>query len=77
MALRTKRRLVVVIPTLAVATVIGIIFGYVAGVAVALAVVTLSVLIRSPQAGLEIDRRIGRAWGREVMGSDADERPRR
>jgi len=76
-AFLTKRRLVLVILILAVATVVGILFGYVAGVAVVLAVVTLILLRRSPQAALEIESRMYRGWGREVMGSEADDRPKR
>jgi hypothetical protein len=73
----TKRRLVVGILTLAVAILVGVVFGYLAGLAVVLALVTIVLLTRSMGAELEIEGRTTRHWGRRVMGSDTDEPPKR
>jgi len=73
----TERRLAVGILTLAVGIVVGVLFGYLAGVAVVLGLVTIVLLTRSMGAELEIEGRTTRYWGRRVMGSDTDEPPKR
>jgi thiamine transporter ThiT len=72
MAFVSKRRLIVVGVVLGLATVVGILFGYLAGVAVALAAVTIPLLVFGLRFGFEDEVKKGEEWGRKRFGPDED-----
>jgi hypothetical protein len=67
-----RRRWVAVGAVLLVAIVVGIFFGYLAGVALALGVLTIFLLGFSFDP--ELSQRPGRSWGEKMFGSDAAKR---
>lgn len=77
MSFISKRRLIVIGTTGALAIIFGVGFGWLAGVAVVLAVATVLLLVLGIGFGLDTDVQMGRAWGREVFGSEADDAKRR
>jgi hypothetical protein len=67
------RRLIAALVVLAAAIVVGIAFGYLAGIAVALGAATILLLTFGTSAGLELDRRFGENLGRGRWGSENDD----
>jgi hypothetical protein len=70
------KRLVFVAIVLVAAIIVCVVFGWLAGVAVVLAAITIPLLVKGAGAGLDIDIGMGRNWGRDVFGSDDDDRER-
>jgi hypothetical protein len=59
---------------LLVAIVVGIFFGYLAGIALALGVLTVFLLGFGWSAEVGVTENWGRAWGEKLFGSDAAKR---
>jgi hypothetical protein len=76
MSFVSKRRLIVIGMTGALAIIVGVVFSWLSGVAVVLAVVTVLLLRLGARFGLDTNVRMGRAWGRDVFGSDEPKRRR-
>ncbi len=73
----TRARWIGVGATLLIGIVTGIVFGYLAGIAVVLGVLTLFGLGFGWRAGFDSDMNMGRSWGEKQFGSDASKRPER
>jgi hypothetical protein len=69
----SHRRLIAALVVLAAAIAVGIAFGYLAGIAVALGAATILLLALGTSAGIEVDQRIGENWGRGRWGSEKDD----
>jgi hypothetical protein len=69
-----RRRWIAVGAVLLVAIVVGIFFGYLAGIALALGVLTILLLGFGFGAEVELSQRPGRSWGEKQFGSDAAKR---
>ena len=67
------RRLIAALVVLAAAIAVGIAFGYLAGIAVALGAATVLLLTLGTSAGIELDQRAGENWGRGRWGSEKDD----
>jgi thiamine transporter ThiT len=72
MAFLSKRRLIVVGVVLGLATIVGVLFGYQAGVIIALAAVTIPLLVFGLRFGFDADVEFWRAEGKERFGRDDD-----
>ena len=59
---------------LLVSIVVGILFGYVAGIALALGVLTIFLLSGGWSADVGMQETLGRSWGEKLLGSDAAKR---
>ena len=62
---------------LLVAIVVGIFFGYVAGIALALGVLTIFLLGGGYSAGVGMQESLTRSWGEKLLGSDGVKRRER
>jgi ribose/xylose/arabinose/galactoside ABC-type transport system permease subunit len=67
------RRLIAALVVLAAALAVGIAFGYLAGIAVALGAATILLLTLGTSAGIVVDQRIGENLGRGRWGSENDD----
>jgi hypothetical protein len=68
----SHRRLIAALVVLAAAIAVGIAFGYLAGIAVALGATTILLLALGPSAGIKVDQQFGENWWRERWGSEND-----
>jgi hypothetical protein len=72
MAFVSRRRVIAVGVVLGLAIVVGVLFGYLAGVAVVLAAITIPMLLFGPLLGVDAEARAARKLGRNRFGSDED-----
>jgi hypothetical protein len=70
---RSRRRLIAALAVLVVAVVVGIAYGYLAGIAVALVAITILLLVVGSAAGMDAEIGMGENWGRGRWGSEDDD----